>query len=61
MRCPVCGAEMVRGRFPRKKRKCIARGSLMVCTACGRAQFLNYNTGRLQVIWTGRVSRCAEV
>lgn len=51
MWCKRCGALMVRGRMGRWPHKRLVR----LCTACGRAVCLDWNTGRLVILWPGKL------
>ncbi len=48
MRCRQCGAEKVRAWSKLLRRR------VWLCTRCGRADYLDYRTGYLLVLWPGK-------
>ncbi|MGB9903063.1 MAG: hypothetical protein ACPLQO_00155 [Desulfotomaculales bacterium] len=48
MRCKQCGSLLVYGRSKLLRRR------VRLCTRCGRADFLDWATGLLRVLWPGR-------
>lgn len=46
MLCKNCGQEMVTGRHRHRR--------VRLCTACGRADYLDWATGLLKVLWWPR-------